>query len=136
MAEDAVSREPFEAAWSQAPQPNPSAMALSVHAAAVATPRLMPPPSHHRSTPGSTPPLRPVLPAVVSLRSGSSSSRWTRWASVRVRASAGVGGGRRRESPYKVLGMSPSAAPAEIKPAYRRLALKYHLDVNKEVRAD
>ncbi|KAI4986144.1 hypothetical protein ZWY2020_018774 [Hordeum vulgare] len=132
MAEDAVSREPFEAAWSQAPQPNPSAMALSVHAAAVATPRLMPPPSHHRSTPGSTPPLRPVLPAVVSLRSGSSSSRWTRWASVRVRASAGVGGGRRRESP-KVFGRVAIAPPRSSSQAP---ALKYHLDVNKEVRAD
>ncbi|KAI5013525.1 hypothetical protein ZWY2020_035778 [Hordeum vulgare] len=39
--------------------------------------------------------------------------------------------GRRRraeeESPYEVLGVSPSAAPVEIKGAYRRyIALKYH----------
>ena len=32
--------------------------------------------------------------------------------------------------PYKVLGLSPDASDDEIKRAYRRLAKKYHPDLN------
>ena len=34
------------------------------------------------------------------------------------------------QDPYRVLGVSPGASDDEIKQAYRRLAKKYHPDVN------
>jgi len=40
------------------------------------------------------------------------------------------------EDPYSVLGVSRTATPAQIKQAYRRLALRSHPDVNKEPDAE
>ena len=34
------------------------------------------------------------------------------------------------EDPYKILGISPSAAEEEVTRAYRKLAKKYHPDLN------
>ena len=37
---------------------------------------------------------------------------------------------------YKILGVSETSTPKEIKTAYRRLARKYHPDVSKEAGAE
>ncbi|KAL6997481.1 hypothetical protein U1Q18_007608 [Sarracenia purpurea var. burkii] len=62
-------------------------------------------------------------------RNHSACRRW--WAPVV--ASAAING---RQNHYSVLGVSPTASSADIKKAYRLLALKYHPDVSKDSQAD